>query len=55
MKRDWRGAVADYTRAIELDPENEQAYIARAAARKDSGDLAGAKADKKRAQELKRD
>lgn len=42
----WKGAVADYSRCIELDPKNADAYAFRGVARKAaSGDYAGLLAD----------
>src|SRR5688500_8931374 len=40
-----RRAIAKYSKAIELDPHLVGAYIRRAAARRQSGDLQGARAD----------
>jgi tetratricopeptide (TPR) repeat protein len=45
---DSAGAIADQTRAIELDPDNFDACLARALARRSQGDAAGAEADFKR-------
>ena len=44
-KGDWDGAMADGTRAIKLNPDDLNAYINRAIARKAQGDLDGAIAD----------
>ncbi|MBI4617708.1 MAG: tetratricopeptide repeat protein, partial [Planctomycetes bacterium] len=49
---DLAGAVADYTRAIELDPNYSRAYGNRGVARRAQGDVAGAVADFTRAIEL---
>ncbi len=42
---DIDGAIADYSRAIEINPEFAEAYANRGVARERKGDLAGAKAD----------
>jgi tetratricopeptide (TPR) repeat protein len=42
---DLAGAIADYTQAITLNPQNAMAYNDRGNARADQGDLAGAIAD----------
>ncbi|MBI2899966.1 MAG: tetratricopeptide repeat protein, partial [Planctomycetes bacterium] len=46
------GAIADYTKAIELDPRNGRTYDNRADAKKAKGDLDGAIADYTKAIEL---
>jgi tetratricopeptide (TPR) repeat protein/predicted Ser/Thr protein kinase len=46
---DLEGAIADYTRAVELDPSDASSWNNRASARRDRGDLAGAMADYDRA------
>src|SRR5436190_1558054 len=46
------GALADYTRAIELKPDYARAYYNRAVLKKEKGDKAGAATDFKRAQKL---
>ena len=51
-REDYGGAIADATRALEIDPACDGAYVARGAARLDSGDLAGAVADESKAIEL---
>jgi len=51
-KGDLDGAIADYTKAIELDPRNAAAYNNRGAARKNKGDVDGAIADYDKAIEL---
>ena len=48
-KRDYQGAIADFDRAIELNPNYFNAYIGRGNARDDSGDSRGAIADYDRA------
>jgi tetratricopeptide (TPR) repeat protein len=52
MKRDLNGAIADFTRAIELDPKDDAAYYNRAQAKRLKKDAAGAIADYTRAIEL---
>src|SRR5438874_8083526 len=52
VKGDIDGAIADFTRAIELDPKYSTAYTNRCLARKNKGDLDGAVADRTRAIEL---
>ena len=42
---DRDGAIADYTRAIELKPDYARAYYNRAVAKQEKGDATGAKAD----------
>ncbi|MEW6302891.1 MAG: tetratricopeptide repeat protein [Verrucomicrobiota bacterium] len=44
-QQDWDGAIADYTRAIELDPKKATAYVSRASAKEAKGDFTGAVAD----------
>jgi Flp pilus assembly protein TadD len=39
------GAIADYSKAIELDPKDASAWFARSLARKAKGDQVGADAD----------
>jgi tetratricopeptide (TPR) repeat protein len=51
-KGDLDGAIADHTRAIELDPKYVPAYNDRGTAKQDKGDLDGAIADYTRAIEL---
>ena len=51
-KGDLAGAIADYNRAIELDPKYAAAYYNRGLAKKAKGDLDGAIADYNRAIEL---
>lgn len=49
-KQDYPGAISSFTKAIEFDDGNNKAgdsYAMRAAARRASGDAAGAKADEK--------
>ena len=50
--KDADGAIADYTRAIELDPKMAAAYVNRAKALNDKGDYVGAIADSTTAIEL---
>ena len=49
---DREGAIADFDRAIELNPNHAGAYYNRGSAKSDLGDQAGAEADRKRAIEL---
>jgi tetratricopeptide (TPR) repeat protein len=49
---DRAGAIADYTRAIELDPRNVAAYTNRGMAREFSRDFDGARSDYARIMEL---
>ena len=51
-KGDLDGALADYTRALELNPQDAKAYNNRGNAKQDKGDLDGALADYTRALEL---
>jgi lipoprotein NlpI len=52
IKSDLDGAVADYSRAIEIDPNYRDAYINRGNARSEKGDPDGAVADYSRAIEI---
>jgi tetratricopeptide (TPR) repeat protein len=52
QRGDVGGAIADYDRAIELDPKFVDAYNDRASAREIKGDLTGALADYRRAIEI---
>ncbi|MBI4612590.1 MAG: tetratricopeptide repeat protein [Planctomycetes bacterium] len=52
LQNDLEGALADLTRAIELDPGLGSAYLNRGAVRKAMGDLEGAIADYTRAAEI---
>lgn len=49
---DYAGALADYNKAIELDPECAEAYNNRGLAKQDLKDYAGAMADYNKAIEL---
>jgi tetratricopeptide (TPR) repeat protein len=51
-KADWDGAIADASKAIELNPSSAIAYAARAGARGKKGDYDGAIADCNRALKL---
>ena len=50
--KDYYGAISDYTKAIELDPNDTDSYANRGIAKEDLGDLNGACADWKKAAEL---
>ena len=50
--KDYNGAVSDYTKAIELNPNDAEAYSNRGEAKNLLGDLNGACADWKKAAEL---
>ena len=45
QKQDFDGAIADATRAIEIDPKLVEGYVLRGAAKSDKGDLDGAISD----------
>ena len=49
---DWQGAIADYTKAIEINPYDADAYNNRGNARKNLGDKEGAIADYNKAIEI---
>lgn len=55
QNNDFEGAIADFNKAIELDPKNAVAYLNRANARFGIGDLDCAVADFDKAIELKPD
>jgi tetratricopeptide (TPR) repeat protein len=50
---DYRDAMSDYTRAVDLEPGTPYPYRARAGLRKRFGDLAGARADEAKANPIK--
>ena len=50
--KDYNGAISDYTKAIELNPNYTKAYYNRGIAKENLGDLNGACADWKKAAEL---
>ena len=49
---DDRGAIADYDRTIELNPDDAEAYYYRGDVKYELGDYEGAEADRKLAIEL---
>lgn len=51
--KDYDRAIADYTRAIEIDPKNAKAYDSRGVAYTSKGDYVNAVADVTMAQELR--
>src|SRR5688572_4179156 len=51
-KGDWDGAIADHTRAIELNSKYAEAYYGRGYARREKGELSGAIADYSKVIEL---
>ena len=51
-RSDWDGAIADYSKAIELNPKFAGAYLNRGNARRGKGDQAGADADLAQAAKL---
>ena len=50
--KDYYGAIADYTKAIEINPNYANAFINRGTSKGKLGDLNGACADWKKAAEL---
>ena len=50
--KDYYGAISDYTRAIELNPNYTSAYVSRGISKEYLGDLNGACADWKKAARL---
>ena len=52
IQGNYQGAIADYTRAIEINPQNVDAYYNRGLAKDDSGDYEGAIADYTKAIEI---
>ena len=50
--KDYYGAISDYNKAIELDPNNALDYSNRGISKENLGDLNGACADWKKAAEL---
>ena len=52
LQGDYDGAIADYSRAIELDPDDAAAYYNRGNAKSELDDYHGAIADYSRAIEL---
>lgn len=52
-KKDFPGAIADCSKAIDMDPEYSDAYFTRGKAKHESGDIVGAIADYTRAIDIK--
>ena len=50
--RDYQGAIADYTKAIQIDPQDAFSYVNRGNAKKGLGDHQGAIADYSKAIEI---
>ena len=50
--KDLPGAIADYTKAIGIDPSSSKAYLNRGVAKQNAGDKTGACEDWKKAGEL---
>ena len=50
--KDYYGAISDYSKAIELNPEDAYAYYNRGLAKENIGDLSGAISDYSKAIEL---
>jgi tetratricopeptide (TPR) repeat protein len=53
QQKHWTDAIADYSKAIELDPEYGDAYAGRARAYAEAKHPAQAKADAAKAEQLK--
>lgn len=51
-EKDYTGAIADFSKAIELDPENKYAYYSRGTAKYELEDYIGAIADYSKAIEI---
>ena len=49
---DYKGAIEDYTKAIEINPNYSNAYKNRGASKENLGDLSGACADWRKAANL---
>src|SRR5436190_22378134 len=54
-EKDWSGAVTAYTRLIEMEPKNAEAFYNRGLARKNMREFDGALADLSRAIEVEPD
>ncbi|MEI8186381.1 MAG: tetratricopeptide repeat protein [Chlorobiaceae bacterium] len=50
--KDFNGAIADYTKALELNPKYVEAYLNRGLAKRSVGDAEGAKVDLKKSIDL---
>ena len=50
---DYQGAIDDYSKSIEIDPNNHFAYKFRADVKRKSGDNKGADEDIRKAEKLK--